>query len=143
LSTTPEPRKTFLASDALGQARRFVIVGASNAAITYAIYLALLLYTTPLMAFAAAIGVAVVYTTVLNTTVVFRSGMTIEKFFATVLYQLVYSLANIGVFRLFLAAVPLPRWLIPAAVMCIMVPIHFICSKALAREGAFGPERKS
>ena len=135
--------KPFFAGDGVGQGLRFLLVGASNAAITYVIYFALLLYTSPLLAFAVAIGVAVVYTTVLNTTVVFRSGMTIQKFVATVLYQLVYSFANIAVFDLILTFFPLPAWLVPAAVMCIMVPIHFICSKALALGRVFSPERKS
>lgn len=125
-------REKILGDGVIGQARRFVLVGISNAAITYAIYLVMLRSVSATLAFAIAIVVAVVYTTVLNTTLVFKSEMTIENFVVTVLYQLVYSLANIGVFKLFVIILPLPLWLTPVAVMSVLVPIHFICSKLLA-----------
>jgi putative flippase GtrA len=111
---------------------RFLFVGASNLVGVYAIYLGALHWVTPIVAAAIAIAAGIAYTTVLNITFVFRRNITIGKFGASLLYQLVYGVANVGLFDLFLKLLPLPPWATPLAVMCIMVPIHFVCSKLIA-----------
>lgn len=120
------------ANELFHQGARFIVVGASNFAITYIIYIALLRYLVPIVAFGAAIAVAITYTTILNTIFVFRSEMTADKFYLTISYQIAYSVANIIIFRLVLGAISAPAWAVPFVVTCVVLPIHFLCSKTLA-----------
>jgi putative flippase GtrA len=126
----------------IAEARRFVVVGISNLAVTYLIYLVLLHRAPPTLAFIGAAAVGIFYTTVLNITFVFKNGITMGRFLATIAYQLLYTVANVAVFNLFVAILPLPPWSMPFPVMLVMVPIHFACSKSLALGGPSGWGRK-
>lgn len=119
-----------------GEALRFLVVGASNTAVTYALYLALLPVAGYSLAYtiAYAIGIAIAY--LLNTQIVFRVGHTLA---GLALFPLVYVaqyIAGIVVLYLTINLFRVPKQFALIASIVTTVPITFLLSRCILTRSA-------
>lgn len=108
---------------------RFLVVGAANTAITYALYCLLVLWLPPAVAYGLvyALGIAIAYFG--NSLWVFRSGVRVSALLAYPLVYLVPFLANLGSLDL------LGRWgLGPRLALLLslawVTPLSFVLNRA-------------
>ena len=112
---------------------KFLIVGAANFALTYAVYLAGLYVTSDFhTSIIIAIVVGTIFTTVLNIKYAFSSTLTRYRLSLGIAYYLVYT----GVFylatRAFVEMDLGSAVIAPLGAQVVLLPIHFLCSRRLA-----------
>jgi putative flippase GtrA len=121
------------------QARRFLIVGAINTAITYGIYLALLPLLDYTLAYTIAyvVGIAIAYA--LSTSFVFRVARTYTNMATFPLVYVVQYLLGALVLNLVVRLTGIPRQAALLASIAVTIPVTFFFSRALLHRGSRRP----
>ena len=111
-----------------GRAVRFVLSGAFNTALTYALYLVALRYWEPQVAFTFvyAAGIALAY--LLNRLFVFRAHRGWRSVAATPLIYLVQYLFSLAVLQAGLA-LGIPDWLAPLPAVFLSIPLTYFLAR--------------
>ena len=112
---------------------RFLLVGATNTAISYVIYLLLLEFMAYLYAYSVAYGIGIVISYILNSRFVFRQPLSLAKFLQfPVVYFIQYSIGAI-ILWLFIGQVGMsPEWAM-AGVVAVTIPVTFLTSRFILK----------
>lgn len=110
---------------------RFVFVGASNVVLTYAVYLLLLGTLTPVQSILCATAAGIVYTSVLNTRCTFSQTLRPVLFIVVIVYYAIYTYFSATLLSFVIEEFSVPARFAPVPVMCVLLPIHFVCSRHL------------
>lgn len=108
---------------------RFLFVGVSNTALTFAIYEALLPLSTYRLAFTLSFIVGLVFTGLLNIKIVFSTSLTATTIASFVVYYCIYYLLNMAALSLTIEAGGVPAAIAPILTLLVLTPINFLCSK--------------
>jgi putative flippase GtrA len=116
---------------------RFLLVGATNTAISYVLYLLLLGFVPYLYAYSISYGIGIVISYVLNSRFVFRQPLSLEKFLQfPVVYAIQYGLGAMILWLLVGRASISPE-LAMLAVVAVTIPVTFVTSRfILKRKGS-------
>lgn len=113
------------------QGIRFLIGGASNTLLAYAIYL-LLLYITPYAtAYTLSYVIGIISGFAINTYFVFHSKWNWRKFFSFPLIHIFNYIASMGIVVASTEILGIPKQISPIIATATMLPINFILTKAL------------
>lgn len=113
------------------QGIRFLIGGASNTLLAYAIYL-LLLYITPYAtAYTLSYVIGIISGFAINTYFVFHSKWNWRKFFSFPLIHIFNYIASMGIVVASTEILGIPEQISPIIATATMLPINFILTKAL------------
>jgi putative flippase GtrA len=110
-------------------AARFLLVGASNTALTYVLYLIFLMRFSPFEAVLITNVIGILYTSVLNLRFAFGADLSTRRMLASIGYLACYGLIFAGLVHL--AAMFVPAWLAPVPVLAVVTPVHFLAYKYL------------
>jgi len=114
-----------------GELWRFLLVGTSNLVLTYAVYLLALEVAAPVPSMLVATTVGIVFTAFMNIRVVFQSEIRPFVLSAVVIYYVAYGAASTALLDFFIRYLSVRPSLAPLPVLCIMVPLRFILTRAL------------
>jgi len=117
----------------LKEAAWFVLIGASNTALTYLVYLAALQFTGYLAAYVIAFVVGAIYTALLNIRVAFSSRLNPRVMAAHIACGTVYFLVNLFLLRVVIERLGVPAALAPIPVLAVTFPIYFFAARAVVR----------
>ena len=112
---------------------RFLVAGAANTALSYALFLALERVMPYVVAYALAYVAGIVVSYLLNTALVFRVQ---RRWSSALRYPLVYVvqfLAGTGTVVLLVEAFGVAPWLAALAAIAVTVPITFVLSRAVLK----------
>lgn len=113
------------------QGIRFLIGGASNTLLAYAIYL-LLLYITPYAtAYTLSYVIGIISGFAINTYFVFHSKWNWRKFFSFPLIHIFNYIASMGIVVASTEILGIPKQISPIIATATILPINFILTKAL------------
>ncbi|PJK01612.1 polysaccharide synthesis protein GtrA [Lysobacteraceae bacterium NML03-0222] len=113
------------------QGIRFLIGGAINTLLAYAIYL-LLLYITPYAtAYTLSYVIGIISGFAINTYFVFHSKWNWRKFFSFPLIHIFNYIASMGIVVASTEILGIPKQISPIIATATMLPINFILTKAL------------
>lgn len=115
----------------VGQAVRFLLSGAANTALTYAIYLLLLPALDYQRAYAVAFVSGIAFSYVMNVRFVFRVR---ANWRSAVLFPLVYLiqyLVGLAVLHVAIERLGIPREYALLASIAVSIPLTFLCSRLL------------
>lgn len=118
---------TFRSSE-LGRLGRFLVSGAFNTALTYGLYLLLLRFWPPTLAYTVMYASGIVLAYVLNRSFVFRSHAGWRSAIATPLIYLVQYLVSIVLVKAWVAA-GLPAYLAPVPAILVSLPLTFVLTR--------------
>lgn len=113
----------------IGQFVKFLAVGGSNLVLTYVVYLLALIYLAPVPSILIAVAAGLVFTAMLNIRVVFKKDIRFLVLLATLIYYVVYSAAYAALLDFVILWFSLPAALAPVPVLCLILPLHFLCSR--------------
>ncbi len=119
-----------------GQALRFLVSGAINTAVTYAIYLVLLHYVDYRSAYSAAFVSGIVLSYALNVRFVFQVR---PSWRSAILFPLVYAiqyLVGLGVLQLVVEQFAIPPKFALLASIAVSVPLTFVLTRVLLTQRA-------
>ena len=114
-----------------GERLRFVLAGAGTTLFSYAIYLGLLRWWTPMPAYAVAYLAGIVFAYAVNSRWVFRGRWTWS---GLLLYPLVYAVQDaisFAVFAVLIAHLHVPAALAPLLVVIIALPATYLLGKRI------------
>lgn len=109
----------------------FVLIGASNTALTYGIYLIALQFVGYLVAYVVSFLFGVIYTALLNIRVAFSSRHNPKVTIAHMACGSAYFLLNLCLLRLVVEQFAVPTIVAPVPVLAVTFPIYFIAARAL------------
>jgi putative flippase GtrA len=107
---------------------RFLLSGAFNTALTYALYLVALRYWDPRLAYTAVYIAGICLAYVLNRLFVFRSHAGWRSAVATPLIYLFQYLVSIAVVQVWISA-GLAAWLAPLPALLLGVPLTYVLTR--------------
>lgn len=111
---------------------RFLSVGLMNTILTYIVYLAFyFLLDNYIIAFIISFIVGCVFTAIMNVKHAFKVEASAKKYIIYILYYTVYLFVNTSLIRLLVEQVDIDPVIAPALSLCVMVPLHYVCSKRL------------
>ncbi len=119
-----------------GQALRFLISGAINTAVTYAVYLVLLRYLDYRSAYGVAFVSGIAFSYLLNVRFVFRVR---PNWRSAILFPLVYViqyLVGLGVLQSAVERFAIPREFALLASIAVSIPLTFVLTRFLLRRNA-------
>jgi putative flippase GtrA len=115
----------------------FVVIGASNTALTYAVYLLALQFTSYLVAYTISFLFGVIYTALLNIRLAFSSRLRPAVILSHMGCGTVYFLLNLFLLRVAVGHFAVPAALAPLPVLVITFPLYFLAVRAVvARLGS-------
>ena len=115
----------------------FILIGASNTALTYIVYLVALQFTGYLAAYLLSFLFGVIYTALLNIRVAFSSRLRTAVILAHMGCGTVYFLLNLLLLRIAVEHFAVPAALAPLPVLVITFPLYFLAVRAVvARLGS-------
>ena len=117
----------------------FVLIGASNTALTYAIYLVALQFTGYLAAYIISFVFGVTYTALLNVRVAFSNRLHPRVVLGHMACGTVYFLLNLFLLRIAVERFAVPAALAPIPVLVATFPMYFIAARAVVAR--FGKPR--
>jgi putative flippase GtrA len=118
------------------QALRFLIAGAVNTAVTYAIYLGLLPFLSYALAYTIAYVCGIVIAYWLNTAFVFRVSRTLAGMASFPLVYLVQYLLGILILGIAVRTFDIPRQAALLASIVVTIPVTFVFSRWLLHRGS-------
>lgn len=119
---------------------RFLLVGVSNLLLTYIVYLFALMAVRPAAAMLLASAVGIVYSSITSINFVFSRAIRVPVLLAMASYYVVYSVVSAVLVELVARHTGIPAPFAPLPVLCVTVPVHFVCSRFLALR--LGPVRR-
>jgi len=112
---------------------RFLLVGATNTAISYVIYLLLLGFMAYLYAYSIAYGIGIVISYILNSRFVFRQPLSMGKFLQfPVVYAIQYGLGA-TILWLLVGQASISPELAMLAVVAATIPVTFLVSRFILK----------
>jgi putative flippase GtrA len=120
----------------LGRFLRFLLVGASNSVLTYAIYLACLHFATPVISILLANAAGIVYTALLNIHLVFKAAIRPSVVAALGLYYTAYAFVSAALLDLTIKLLGIRPAFAPLVVLSVVIPVNFVCSRYLVSGAA-------
>lgn len=120
---------------------RFVFVGASNVVLTYAIYLLLLGALTPVQSILCATAAGILYTSISNIRFTFSQTIRPVLLIVVIIYYVIYTYLSATLLSLAIEEFSVPARFAPVPVMCVLLPIHFFCSRHLILRLKLGGNR--
>jgi putative flippase GtrA len=122
-------RFRFDKSELAVQAFRFLVVGGSNLAVTYCVYLIALMILPPVTSILVAAVVGLIYTTVLNINAVFNRKVRPAVVTVNLIYYAIYGMLTAFLLDIVIRRFRMPALLAPVPVFFAVVPIHFFCTR--------------
>ena len=110
---------------------RFIAVGLANLVLSYAIYLLTLSFVSPFIAMLLASVAGMIFTSILNVGFVFRKGFRAASLFVPALCYVLYTIITAALVEFAATRLSIPAAAAPIPVLCIMVPLNFICMRFL------------
>lgn len=114
---------------------RFLIAGGSNAAASYLLYLLLLPFLPYAWAYSLSFAAGVLTSWLLNSLVVFRVPLRWQSLLRFPLVYLVQYLLGLGVLALLVVGLGVDARLGPLAVLAATVPVSFLLTRWVLRQG--------
>ncbi|HLP97583.1 MAG TPA: GtrA family protein [Sideroxyarcus sp.] len=112
---------------------RFLLVGATNTAVSYAIYLLLLQFMPYLYAYSVSYGIGIVVSYILNSRFVFRQPLSLGKFLQfPLVYAIQYGLGATILWLLVGQADIVPE-LAMIGVVAVTIPVTFVASRFILK----------
>jgi putative flippase GtrA len=112
---------------------RFLLVGATNTAVAYVLYLLFLIFMPYLYAYSISYGIGVVVSYVLNSLFVFRQPLSLGKFLQfPVVYVIQYGFGAVLLWLLVSQAALAPA-LAMIAVSVLTIPITYVTSRFILK----------
>ena len=111
-----------------GRVLRFLVSGAFNTGVTYALYLGALRYWQPTVAYTIVYAAGICLAYVLNRKFVFREHAGWRSVAATPLIYLVQYLFSLAVIQVWLMA-GLPAWLAPLPAILLSIPLTYVLTR--------------
>lgn len=111
-----------------GRVLRFLMSGAFNTAVTYALYLVALRYWEPKTAYTLVYAAGICLAYVLNRAFVFRGHAGWRSVAATPLIYLVQYLFSLAVIQVWVMA-GLPAWLAPLPAILLSIPLTYFLTR--------------
>lgn len=120
---------------------RFLLAGAANTAATYALYLLLLVWLTPIVAYVTSYvaGIALSYT--LNALWVFGVRWTLRGLATFPLVHAVQAAMSIALFHLMVQRLDVPAAYAPLLVVALTVPVTFLLARRVIGRPRSSPAR--
>lgn len=115
------------------ESAKFLVCGALNTALTYAIYYCLQLILSYQIAYASAYVAGIVFSYWLNSTFVFKTPMTWRGLLAYPVVYLVQYLLSAVLLGLLVEQLDLPKELAPLVVIVISIPLTFVMTRWILR----------
>ena len=109
----------------------FILIGASNTALTYAVYLIALQITGYLSAYIISFLFGVIYTAVLNIRVAFSSRLNPRVMLGHMVCGTVYFLFNLILLHIAVERFAVPPALAPIPVLAATFPVYFVAARAV------------
>jgi putative flippase GtrA len=116
-------------SSSPAQFARFVAIGATNALATWLVYLALLRWTGYAVAYSVSYVLGIAFAYVANSTLVFRSRMSVRTAAAFPLVYVFQYLAGLALVALQIELLGVPAWLAPWIATAVLVPASFVLTR--------------
>lgn len=108
---------------------RFVIAGASTTAVSYLVYLLLLLAFQAKLAYGLAYALGILWSYWINSTWVFRRKPTWTGLLSFPLVYVVQALASFGLFALLVDRLSMSKVLAPLLIVVLMLPVTFLLGR--------------
>ena len=112
---------------------RFLLVGATNTAVSYVLYLLLLEFMPYLYAYSISYGLGIVVSYILNSRFVFRQPLSLGKFLQfPIVYAIQYGLGA-TILWLLVGKVSISPELAMLAVVAVTIPVTFVTSRFILK----------
>jgi putative flippase GtrA len=112
---------------------RFLLVGATNTAVSYVFYLLLLEFMAYLYAYSISYGIGIVVSYILNSRFVFRQPLSLGKFLQfPAVYAIQYGVGA-AILWLLVGRASLSPELAMLAVVAVTIPVTFITSRFILK----------
>lgn len=115
---------------------RFLLVGLTNTAFSYSLYLLLDLFLPYKIAWSAAYVAGIMFSYYLNARWVFRSAMDWKSFLAFPMVYLVQYGIGILCLHVLVEQLFIPEKVAPLIVIVLTIPVTFILSRFIVKKGA-------
>ena len=122
-----------------GQALRFLVSGAINTGVTYAIYLVLLRYLDYRSAYGVAFLSGIVFSYALNVRFVFRVRPSLRSALLFPLVYVIQYLVGLGVLQLVVERFVVPREYALLASIAVSIPLTFALTRMLLHRSSLVP----
>jgi len=113
---------------------RFLIVGVVNVFLCYSTYLFALTVTPRAVAYTMAVLLGICFTTFANVRFSFRRKLTLQSLSVYAVYYCAYWVASLFLLEVFIEGAGVPEMLGPAAVLPLLVPLHYVLSRLVLRQ---------
>lgn len=112
---------------------RFLLVGATNTAVSYVLYLLLLEFMPYLYAYSISYGIGIVVSYILNSRFVFRQPLSLHKFLQfPIVYVMQYSL-GVAILWLLIGQLGISPALAMIGVVAVTIPVTFVASRFILK----------
>lgn len=112
---------------------RFLLVGATNTAVSFVLYLLLLEFMPYLYAYSISYGIGIVVSYILNSHFVFRQPLSLHKFLQfPIVYVMQYSL-GVAILWLLIGQFGISPALAMIGVVVVTIPVTFVASRFILK----------
>lgn len=112
---------------------RFILSGGINTICTYGLYLLLLLFFEYKISYTVSYIIGILLAYFLNSTLVFKEKVSLNKFLKFPIVYLVQYLINVVILYLFVEYVKMSAEIVPLIVIVISLPITYLLSKYIIK----------